>query len=304
MPIISVILPVFNMEKYIDRCVNSVIGQSFSDWELILVDDGSTDGSGNICDEYAKKDSRIRVIHKKNGGVASARQIGTDEAEGKYSIHCDADDWIDSNMLENMYSEAQKEDADIVVSNFYYNYSNDRECLYKVKVPLVAQDFIKEILYGNSFGGLCHKLIRHSLYKKYNIRYIEGVNYCEDVLVLAQLLKNDLHIRYIDKAYYHYCLENEDSITRNYTLKTYLMRQKSVKALREILPEKGYHKAIEYFTLLVKWEAVQKGVIKWFEINRCQDYMKTSISAPFVKGFAIRNKVKYVIWYLFGFIYK
>ena len=123
MPIISVILPVFNMEKYIDRCVNSVIGQSFSDWELILVDDGSTDGSGNICDEYAKKDSRIRVIHKKNGGVASARQIGTDEAEGKYSIHCDADDWIDSNMLENMYSEAQKENADIVVSNFYYNYS-------------------------------------------------------------------------------------------------------------------------------------------------------------------------------------
>ena len=304
MPIISVILPVFNMEKYIDRCVNSVIGQSFSDWELILVDDGSTDGSGNICDEYAKKDSRIRVIHKKNGGVASARQIGTDEAEGKYSIHCDADDWIDSNMLENMYSEAQKEDADIVVSNFYYNYSNDRECLYKVKVPLVAQDFIKEILYGNSFGGLCHKLIRHSLYKKYNIRYIEGVNYCEDVLVLAQLLKNDLHIRYIDKAYYHYCLENEDSITRNYTLKTYLMRQKSVKALRCILPEKDYHKAIEYFALLVKWEAIQKGVIKWFEINRCQDYMKTSISAPFVKGFAIRNKVKYVIWYLLGFIYK
>lgn len=304
MPIISVILPVFNMEKYIDRCVNSVIGQSFSDWELILVDDGSTDGSGNICDEYAKKDSRIRVIHKKNGGVASARQIGTDEAEGKYSIHCDADDWIDSNMLEKMYSEAQKEDADIVVSNFYYNYSNDRECLYKVKVPLVAQDFIKEILYGNSFGGLCHKLIRHSLYKKYNIRYIEGVNYCEDVLVLAQLLKNDLHIRYIDKAYYHYCLENEDSITRNYTLKTYLMRQKSVKALRCILPEKDYHKAIEYFTLLVKWEAIQKGVIKWFEINRCQDYMKTSISAPFVKGFAIRNKVKYVIWYLLGFIYK
>ena len=151
MPIISVILPVFNMEKYIDRCVNSVIGQSFSDWELILVDDGSTDGSGNICDEYAKKDSRIRVIHKKNGGVASARQIGTDEAEGKYSIHCDADDWIDSNMLENMYSEAQKEDADIVVSNFYYNYSNDRECLYKVKVPLVAQDFIKEILFDLIF---------------------------------------------------------------------------------------------------------------------------------------------------------
>ena len=130
------------------------------------------------------------------------------------------------------------------------------------------------------------------------------MNYCEDVLVLAQLLKNDLHIRYIDKAYYHYCLENENSITRNYTVATYMMRQKSVKALREILPEKGYHKAIEYFTLLVKWEAIQKGVIKWFEINRCPDYMKTSISAPFVKGFAIRNKVKYVIWYLLGFIYK
>ena len=304
MPIISVIVPVFNMEEHIRRCVDSIVCQTFKDWELLLVDDGSTDSSGAICDEYAVTDSRIHVIHKENGGVASARQIGTDEACGEYSIHCDADDWIDSNMLEDMYFKAHEVDADIVVSNFYYTYSSNRENEYKVNVPLQAQDFIKEILYGNSFGALWHKLIRHSLYSRYGIRYIEGVNYCEDVLVLAQLLKNDLRIEYIDNAYYHYCVENENSITRNYTMATYLMRQKSVKALHDILPEKRYHKAIEYFTLLVKWEAIQKGVIRWCEINKCQEYMKTSLTAPFVEVFAFRNKVKYVIWYLMGFIYK
>ena len=146
MPIISVIVPVFNMEEHIRRCVDSIVCQTFKDWELLLVDDGSTDSSGAICDEYAVTDSRIHVIHKENGGVASARQIGTDEACGEYSIHCDADDWIDSNMLEDMYFKAHEVDADIVVSNFYYTYSSNRENEYKVNVPLQAQDFIKEIL--------------------------------------------------------------------------------------------------------------------------------------------------------------
>lgn len=304
MPTISVIVPIYNMERYIKRCIDSIINQSFNDWELILIDDGSSDTSGEICDKYARQDFRIRVIHKKNGGVASARQIGTDEARGEYSIHCDADDWVEPDMLHEMYSKAKDVNADIVVSNLYYNDSDNSESIYKVNVPLTATDFIKEILYGRSFGGLCHKLIRHSLYLKYNVRYVEGVNYCEDVLVLAQLLKNSLRIEYIDRAFYHYCLENEDSITRNYTMSTYLMRQKSIAALRHILSDREYNKPIEYFTLLVKWEAIQKGVIKWYEINKCQDYMRTSLIAPFVKGFAMRNRFKYVFGYIFSKVFR
>lgn len=299
MSLISIIMPVYNSDKYIRRSIDSIIRQTYQNWELILVDDGSTDASGRICDEYAELDPRIHVIHKENGGVASARQVGTDEACGEYSIHCDADDWIEPTMLEDMYSRAKDVSADIVVSNFYYNYSDKSESIYTVNVPSVASDFIKEILYGNSFGALWHKLIRHSLYRKFKVRFVDGVNYCEDVLVLAQFLKNEVRIEYLDNAYYHYCLENEDSITRNYTRNTYQMRQSSVKALRNILPDSEYKKSVDYFALLIKWEAIQKGIIKWSDINNCRDYMKTPLTTPFsVSSFALRNKVKYVVWYL------
>lgn len=300
MSLISVIMPVYNSEAYIRRSIDSIIRQTYQNWELILVDDGSTDSSGMICDDYARVESRIRVIHKPNGGVASARQLGTDEACGEYSIHCDADDWIEPNMLLEMYSKAKEVDADIVVSDFYYNYSKDNQSLYKVYVPLYAPKLLMAILYGQSFGALWHKLIRHSLYNEYNVRYVEGVNYCEDVLLLSQLLKNDLRIEYLDKAYYHYCVENGNSITRNYTKETYTMRQKSVEAVRKILPDNVFRHAIDSFALFVKWEAIQKGIINWSQINKCPDYMKTSFAASFSKGFALRNKVKYVIWYLYG----
>ena len=99
-PKVSVIVPVYKAELYLPRCVGSILSQTFSDFELLLIDDGSPDCSGRICDEYAEKDSRIRVFHKENGGVASARQMGLDNAKGEYTIHVDPDDWVEPNMLE------------------------------------------------------------------------------------------------------------------------------------------------------------------------------------------------------------
>lgn len=93
---ISVIVPVYNVEKYLSRCIDSIISQTFSDFELILVDDGSTDSSGKICDEYGKKDGRVKVIHKRNGGLSSARNCGLENAKGNYICFVDSDDWISS----------------------------------------------------------------------------------------------------------------------------------------------------------------------------------------------------------------
>ena len=104
-PKISIIVPVYNAEKYLHRCIDSILTQTFGDFELLLIDDGSTDKSGRICDDYVSKDHRIRIFHKQNGGVASARELGIIQAVGKYSIHVDADDWIESNMLEEMYKK-------------------------------------------------------------------------------------------------------------------------------------------------------------------------------------------------------
>ena len=102
-PKISVIVPVYKAEAYLHRCVDSLLAQTFQDFEVLLVDDGSPDRSGEICDEYARKDSRVRVFHKENGGVSSARQYGMDHAQGEYTIHADPDDWVEPTMLEELY---------------------------------------------------------------------------------------------------------------------------------------------------------------------------------------------------------
>ena len=117
-PIISIIVPVYNVESYLERCINSILNQTFKNFELILVDDGSTDKSGEICDSFAGYDKRIRVIHKKNGGLSSARNVGLDVSIGKYIGFVDSDDWIDEFMYEKLYRNMIKTKSDIVICNF------------------------------------------------------------------------------------------------------------------------------------------------------------------------------------------
>ena len=110
-PKISVIVPVYKAEAYLHRCIDSLLAQTFFDFEILLVDDGSPDRSGEICAEYARKDRRVRVFRKNNGGVSSARQCGIDNVVGEYSIHVDPDDWVEPTMLEELYEKAKKEAA-------------------------------------------------------------------------------------------------------------------------------------------------------------------------------------------------
>lgn len=300
---ISIIMPVFNAKRYLARSVSSILNQTMTDWELIIVNDGSTDSSSDILETYSKQDSRIHVIQQPNRGVAFARQVGIACAKGEYSIHCDADDWIEPTMLEDMYNESKKERAEIVISDFYYDEGKSRVSYTKMNPSGVhSSQVLNDVLSQRVFGSLWHKLIKHSLYKEYNASFVKGINYCEDVLVLAQLLKNPLKVTFLHKAYYHYCIGNKDSITRNYSEKTYLMRQKYIKELKRLLPEKEYHHAVDCATLLVKYEAVKNGLIKWSDINNCPDYMKTTFSAAFVDCFARRIQFKYLYGYFYCLI--
>ena len=136
----SVIVPIYNIEKYIRKCIDSVLVQSFADYELILVDDGSPDKCGEICDEYAKKDSRIKVIHKENGGLVSARQAGIKVAGGEYVIHLDGDDALLPEALKNASEIISKTDADIVT--FAYN------CLIEDTISDIKYELVPEGLYN------------------------------------------------------------------------------------------------------------------------------------------------------------
>lgn len=123
---VSVIVPVYNAEQLLGRCVDSIINQSKKDLEIILVDDGSTDGSGNLCDCYREKDERVRVLHKENGGLTSAWKAGLDIASGNYVGFVDSDDWIDADMYERMYKEARKEQADMVICGLVFDFEDPR----------------------------------------------------------------------------------------------------------------------------------------------------------------------------------
>ena len=128
---ISIIAPVYQSERYLEILINSIINQTYLDWELLLIDDGSTDGSAEICDTYAQKDNRIRVVHKANGGVASARNKAMEMAGGEYLAFADSDDWVEPDWLERLYTTAREQEADIVVCDFY------ERALYDTKMTIL-----------------------------------------------------------------------------------------------------------------------------------------------------------------------
>lgn len=237
-PKISIVLPVYNAENTISRMINSILSQTYTDWELIIVDDGSTDNSGAICDKYVANDDRIRIIHKENGGVAMARKLGVDNVQGKYIIHADADDWVESDMLDAMYKKLKETDTDIVVVDYYDCYIDGKKVYKCQKMEALEPEYMLcSILQGKVLGGLCNKLIRTCLYRKYNVCFFEGVDYMEDVLIWIQILQHaEVRVSYINKAYYNYFV-NINSITHQITRKTFCGIQKYGMLINELLSD-------------------------------------------------------------------
>lgn len=214
-PKISVIVAVYRAEAYLHRCLNSLLVQTFRDFEVLLVDDGSPDKSGEICDEYARKDARIRVFHKENGGVSSARQCGIDHAKGEYTTHVDPDDWVEPTMLADLYTKAKEEDADMVFGDFYIEYDHKTQYDNQQPSSLDSKTILSDILVNKRIRmNLCGKLIRLSDYE--GIRFPQDLRYGEDSCVLVLLVCKMHAFSYIHYPYYHYDRYiNPNSLTRN-----------------------------------------------------------------------------------------
>lgn len=205
-PAVSVIVPVYKAEKYLHRCVDSLLAQTFTDFELILIDDGSPDSSGEICDAYAARDERVRVIHQTNGGVSAARQKGIDEAQGEYTIHADPDDWVEPTMLEELYRKAKEEDADIVICDYITHIRKKK--IYTTQRPsaLNSDALVHDLLFQQLHGSCCNKLVKRACYSLYGVRFPEGLNMREDLHVCLSLLMHPVKAAYLNKAFYHYDL--------------------------------------------------------------------------------------------------
>lgn len=212
-PLVSVIVAAYNAQKYIRRCLDSILAQTMPNFEVIAVNDGSTDGTPAILDEYAAKDPRVRVIHKPNGGVASARQAGLDAAQGEYTIHADSDDWVEPEMLEEMYAAACANHSDMVFCDFYEIHKD--QIKYNSQRP---ESHDRLTIFGQTFnilsGSLCNKLIKRTCFLDYQISFEQGVNYEEDKLVCLKILSHDIVVTYLEKAFYHYDLvQNSASLS-------------------------------------------------------------------------------------------
>lgn len=202
-PLISIVIPIYNVELYLDRCLRSIVNQTYDNLEIILVDDGSIDRCPNICDNWEKKDHRIKVIHKKNGGLSDARNSGTNIANGKYITYIDSDDWVSNYYVEMLYKTLYKTDADIAVCNFT---KTNKEIQYKEKLcnPIVYNNLeaIREMLYqkniDNSAWG---KLYPTNLMKK--MLYPTGRLY-EDLFITYKVFANVSKIAYLNSSLYYY----------------------------------------------------------------------------------------------------
>ena len=203
MPKISVIIPVYNTEKYLHRCIDSILAQTFTDYELLLINDGSKDNSGTICDEYAKKDSRIRVVHKENGGVSSARNMGLDNAKGEWICFIDSDDWVEKEYLKVLYQDGKYDYVTCYwkVLNCKTYQSNIPTSKAHIGVANIKQ-FIEENIHRLSFP-VC-RLYKKNIIEKHTIRFDKRISFCEDALFNILYLGNIKSVRQTNDVLYNY----------------------------------------------------------------------------------------------------
>lgn len=218
--LITVIVPIYNVSKYINRCIESILAQKYINIEIILIDDGSTDDSGKICDEYAKKDLRIKVIHKENEGVSKTRNYGIDISNGDYITFIDADDYIDENMYFDMMNiQHLNAIPDIITSGYYYEteagkiFDSSNVCDKKYDV-LNSESAFNEIFTGRFGAYIWNKLFKKELLDKFKIRFEQKIHSGEDLLFVCECIAEAKNIVHCNKNYYHY-VKRKDSVTNS-----------------------------------------------------------------------------------------
>lgn len=228
MPKISIIIPVYKVEKYLRRCLDSLVAQTFTDWECILVDDGSPDNSGAICDEYAEKDGRFRVFHQENAGVSAARNKALDEAKGEWIGFVDSDDWIDAETYEVAYNRAVKEGADLIQWGYVHELSS--KSLYRPSQEKIFTYEDSNIYWEPS---MWNKLISAKLILDNNIIFPEGTKLSEDRLFAFKCYIKAKKCVAIENCFYHY-RSNETSASHSITKDMIMQEIEVVKEMERL----------------------------------------------------------------------
>lgn len=235
-PLFSIIVPVFNVKNYLEKCLNSLKEQSFSDYECIIIDDGSTDGSSELCDSLSSCDSRIKVIHKQNEGVAIARNVGIEKSCGKYILFLDSDDTLELDALFHIASELSKSNSDILV----YGYKRISENGEIIKKSVPELNYSNEKMYKSASDLtflLWNKAYKKELFKQIDLHAADGISFSEDSYITLALQSKAKSFSFLNEVLYNY-LCRTSSVTQKMSMKNHEDRMKAVKLMDSLYSSK------------------------------------------------------------------
>ena len=300
--LLSVVVPIYNVEKVLSRCIESLINQTYKNLEILLVDDGSKDGSASLIDEYARKDSRIVPIHKPNGGSATARNVGLNKATGYYITFVDSDDYVEFDAYETMIDAINRNNADIAVCGRFDDYPDGRQVpsftAEKEGILTNEEAFKKILLWDEMDISPCDKVYKKELWN--NVHFPEGQN-VEDIKTLPVVIKNASKIVHIgSRAMYHY-VHREGSITTTFNLtkikdfrSAFLtLNAFTINHFPNIKDELIFYMNHSYLDLLIMCEKIK---YKGEEYLEAKAYLKKNWNNKFSKShFSSRDKLAYFL---------
>lgn len=260
--LVSVVVPVYNVEKYLDRCISSIVGQTYTNLEIILVDDGSPDNCPQMCDEWAKRDGRIKVIHKENEGLGRARNTGLEQASGEYICFYDSDDFIEPETIERAYTVAVQNDADIVC--YGLNVVNAQNVTIKIQIPDASQEvycaeevqnvFLPRLIGPDPRTGRDYRIPMSAWSKMFSMRCIQKNNWrfvservimSEDYYSVAKLCADVEKVCILPMACYNYC-QNDTSISRSYRKDRFERVCHFYSEIKKLCTELAYSQEVHY----------------------------------------------------------
>lgn len=293
--LVSVIIPVYNSESYLHRCVDSLLTQSYTDFELILVDDGSRDSSSDICDEYARKDGRVKVFHKENAGVSSARNLGLDNATGEFVVFVDSDDWVDIHFLEYLYTAVHKEKFDIAVCEIinYYGHKikiSNNSLIEKGKCAYIKHQIIA------GFTSVCNMMFNREFIEANRLRF-EKVRYSEDFIFSIKAICLSKRITYVANHLYYYDRTNEISALHHYPDDMYKDLLYGDALMIDFFKEEGY---FDDFKREIYWRVLANKRELVLSVNKHKEFKKL---LPESKRYIldcplINQKLRVMMWLL------
>ncbi len=303
-PTISVIVPIYNVEAYLDKCIRSIIDQSYKNLEIILVDDGSPDNCPHICDSWALQDQRIKVVHKENSGLSDARNAGLDIASGELIAFVDSDDWIKPEMFQRMMDAINEENADICACNIISVYP-DREVKWGGKSNIVGDsETMLDLLYSDSRfpTSSCNKMYRKFLWN--NIRFPVG-KLCEDAFTTYLLIDKADRIVQITDALYYYRIRSESIMTASFSNRSMDEEEawrKNYEFIKVNYPGL-YRKAYTFYLQSVNVLIHRIGQQQRSEFNKEYEYLKRIIRNNlfyilFLSTASLKYRIKFCLDYL------